>query len=51
MLFGKDFKNMEFLNQGNPFLSVLVPCYRDEEGLGELHRRLTVVCKGLGKFL
>ena len=39
---------MEFLNQGNPYLSVLVPCYRDEEGLGELHRRLTEVCAGLG---
>jgi dolichol-phosphate mannosyltransferase len=31
-----------------PFLSVLVPCYRDEAGLDELHRRLTVVCEGLG---
>jgi glycosyltransferase involved in cell wall biosynthesis len=31
-----------------PFLSVLVPCYRDEQGLEELHRRLTVVCEGLG---
>jgi len=30
-----------------PFLSVLVPCYRDYQGLGELHRRLTEVCKGL----
>jgi len=30
-----------------PFLSVLVPCYRDEQGLEELHRRLTVVCVGL----
>lgn len=29
-------------------LSVLVPCYRDEAGLGELHRRLTEVCTGLG---
>ena len=28
-------------------LSVLVPCYRDEMGLDELHRRLTVVCCGL----
>jgi len=32
----------------NPYLSVLVPCYRDEQGLDELHRRLTVVCEGLG---
>jgi dolichol-phosphate mannosyltransferase len=32
----------------NPYLSVLVPCYRDEQGLEELHRRLTVVCEGLG---
>lgn len=31
-----------------PFLSVLVPCYRDEQGLEELHRRLTVVCEGFG---
>ena len=31
-----------------PFLSVLVPCYRDEVGLDELHRRLTLVCEGGG---
>lgn len=31
-----------------PFLSILVPCYRDEEGLDELHRRLTLVAKSLG---
>jgi glycosyltransferase involved in cell wall biosynthesis len=31
-----------------PFLSVLVPCYRDEQGLDELHRRLTAACEGLG---
>ena len=30
-----------------PFLSVLVPCHRDQQGLEELHRRLTVVCEGL----
>jgi polyisoprenyl-phosphate glycosyltransferase len=28
-------------------LSVLVPCYRDEAGLSELHRRLKAVCDGL----
>jgi glycosyltransferase involved in cell wall biosynthesis len=39
---------MEVSNQLNPYLSVLVPCYRDEQGLEELHRRLTVVCEGLG---
>ena len=38
---------MEVSNQLNPYLSVLVPCYRDEQGLEELHRRLTVVCEGL----
>ena len=36
------------MNILNPYLSVLVPCYRDEQGLDELHRRLTVVCEGLG---
>lgn len=36
------------MNICNPYLSVLVPCYRDEAGLGELHRRLTVICEGLG---
>lgn len=30
------------------FLSVLVPCYRDEHNLDELHRRLKHVCDGLG---
>ena len=27
-----------------PFLSVVVPCYNEEEGIGELHRRLSAVC-------
>lgn len=36
------------MKESKPFLSVLVPCYRDESGLGELHRRLTLVGKGLG---
>jgi dolichol-phosphate mannosyltransferase len=35
-------------NNPAPFLSVLVPCYRDEQNLDELHRRLTSVCEGLG---
>lgn len=29
-------------------LSIVVPCYRDEQGLQELHRRLTKVCLDLG---
>ncbi|MEI6490934.1 MAG: glycosyltransferase family 2 protein [Verrucomicrobiota bacterium] len=36
------------MNDPKPLLSILVPCYRDETGLEELHRRLTLVCKGLG---
>jgi polyisoprenyl-phosphate glycosyltransferase len=28
-------------------LSILVPCFRDEKGLAELHRRLTEVCRSL----
>lgn len=32
-----------------PELSVLVPCFRDEANLSELHRRLTLVCASLGK--
>lgn len=32
----------------HPLLSVLVPCYRDENNLTELHRRLTEVCGKLG---
>jgi len=31
----------------SPYLSILVPCYRDEQGISELHRRLTVVCSQL----
>lgn len=31
-----------------PLLTVLSPCFRDEENLSELHRRVTSVCKGLG---
>ncbi len=29
-------------------LTVLSPCFRDEENVSELHRRVTAVCKGLG---
>jgi dolichol-phosphate mannosyltransferase len=32
----------------HPALSILVPCYRDELNLDELHRRLTQVCNDLG---
>ena len=45
---GNSFRKIKAVNVLNPFLSVLVPCYRDEHGLEELHRRLTVVCEGLG---
>lgn len=31
-----------------PQVSILVPCYRDESGLKELHRRLSDVCLQLG---
>lgn len=29
-------------------LTVLSPCFRDEKNLPELHRRITLVCQGLG---
>lgn len=31
----------------SPKLSILVPCYRDQSNLAELHRRLKLVCDGL----
>lgn len=31
-----------------PRVSILIPCYRDEAGLKELHRRLTQVCEQMG---
>lgn len=31
--------------QSGPFLSVVVPCFDEEAGLGELHRRVTAVCE------
>jgi len=31
-----------------PALSIVVPCYNEEEGLGELHDRLARTCDGLG---
>lgn len=34
---------------GSPALSVVVPCFNEEESLPELHRRLTAVCAGLGR--
>jgi polyisoprenyl-phosphate glycosyltransferase len=30
-----------------PFLSVLSPCYRDQDNVAELHRRLTAACESL----
>ncbi len=30
-----------------PALSVVVPCYNEEDGLSELHRRITDACEGL----
>lgn len=35
------------MSSSGPYLSILVPCYRDELGLDELHHRLSEVCKGL----
>ncbi len=32
-----------------PYLSVVVPCYNEEQVLGELHRRLTAVCRTLDR--
>jgi polyisoprenyl-phosphate glycosyltransferase len=32
----------------SPFLSVLSPCYRDQDNVAELHRRLTASCGSLG---
>ena len=29
-----------------PILSVVVPCYNEEDGVLELHRRVTAVCRG-----
>lgn len=29
----------------NTFLSVVIPCYNEEDGLLELHRRVSTVCK------
>jgi polyisoprenyl-phosphate glycosyltransferase len=34
---------------GHPYLSVVVPCYNEEEVLHELHRRLTNVCRRAGQ--
>ena len=34
---------------GDPYLSVVVPCYNEEAGLAELHRRLTDVCRTVGR--
>lgn len=31
-----------------PVLSIVVPCYNEKEGLGELHDRLARTCDGLG---
>ena len=34
---------------GGPELSVVVPCYDEEDALPELHRRVTAVCAELGR--
>ena len=31
-------------DEGAPRLSVVIPCFNEEESLGELHRRVTAVC-------
>jgi cellulose synthase/poly-beta-1,6-N-acetylglucosamine synthase-like glycosyltransferase len=31
-------------------LSVVVPCFNEEEGLFELHRRLTASCQKIGNY-
>lgn len=36
------------MTHSSPYLSILVPCYRDELGLDELHRRVTLACSALG---
>jgi dolichol-phosphate mannosyltransferase len=33
----------------HPYLSVVVPCYNEEEVLPELHRRLSAVCRDTGQ--
>jgi polyisoprenyl-phosphate glycosyltransferase len=38
---------MNFTNL-EPWLSVVVPCYNEEEVLDEMYRRLSTVCKSLG---
>jgi dolichol-phosphate mannosyltransferase len=33
----------------HPYLSVVIPCFNEQEGLGELHRRVSETCKQVGK--
>jgi dolichol-phosphate mannosyltransferase len=33
----------------NPVYSVVIPCYNEEESIGETHRRLTAVMQGMGE--
>lgn len=37
--------NQQTRAEGRPKLSVVVPCYNEEEGLRELHRRVSAVCR------
>lgn len=41
-------RNAENPQNETPYLSILVPCYRDEQGIRELHRRLTEVVRSMG---
>ena len=36
---------MQHAVAGGPRLSVVVPCYNEAEGIGELHRRVTAACR------
>ena len=33
----------------NPVYSVVIPCYNEEESIGETHRRLTAVMQGIDR--
>ena len=37
----------EIPRPGRMFLSIVVPCYNEEEGLREFHRRMTVAARAL----
>ena len=40
---------LEISATGRPVLSVVVPCYNEALGLGEFHRRLSLVMDGIGR--